>query len=275
MVISNNVMAIHAQWQLQRNALALATSLERLSSGQRINRAGDDAAGLAISEKMRAQITSIDTATRNAMDGISMVQTAEGSLNEVHSMLNRMTELATRSANGIFTETERGALDAEFQQLKSEIDRVSQGTNFNGRNLLDGSMSGANQSNLQIGATSDSHNMIGVGINNMGTGGIGLSGVNISTIEGAKAAIDSVRDAVNTVSTQRGSLGATQNRLDHVINNNSVAIENLTAAESRIRDTDMAKEMMNFTKSSILLQASQAMLAQANMVPQSVISLLR
>ena len=283
MNIQNNLMAINAQGQLAKNSLMLAKSLEKLSSGYRINRAGDDAAGLAISEKLRSQITGLETATRNAWDGISMAQTAEGSLNEVHSMLNRMTELATQSANGIYDDTDRQAMNAEFQQLKSEIDRIASSTNFNGKNLLDGSMS-ADKNALQVGDTSDAYNIMNMNVNDMSTKGLGIADLSIDTAEGARAAIGTVAEqgspgtikgAINTVSEQRGTLGALQNRLDHSINSLNTATENLIASESRIRDTDFAKEMMNYTRSNILQQASQAMLAQANLIPQGVMTLLR
>jgi flagellin len=258
--------------------------MEKLASGYRINRAADDAAGLAVSEKLRAQVTGMETAAKNAMDGISLIQTAEGSLTTVHSILNRMTELATQSANGIYTEVERQAMDDEFQQLKLEIDRISQATNFNGKNLLDGSLSGGSQLPLLIGATADSYNFLHVNINDMSSKGLGLADLSIDTAEAANIAIGTaeqqgapgtIKGAINAVSSQRGSLGALQNRLTYSIKNLETMVENLTEAESRIRDTDMAKELMNYTKYEILLQAAQAMLAQANMLPQSILWLLR
>jgi len=270
MIIQNNLMALNAQGQLLKNSLTLAKSLEKMSSGYKINRAGDDAAGLAISEKMRAQIKGLDIAARNALDGISMIQTSEGALTEVHSMLNRMAELSTQSANGIYSDTERQALNAEFQQLKSEIDRISQATNFNGKNLLDGSMS----ESLQIGDTGDNYNKMGVSVGDMSTKGLGLADIGIETIEGASAAIGNIKDSINAVSSQRAELGAGQNKLEHTISNLAVTTENLIASESRIRDTDMALEMMNFTRASILQQANQSMLAHANLIPQGVLSML-
>jgi len=271
MNIQNNILALNAQGQLLKNSLTLSNSLEKLSSGYKINRAGDDAAGLAISEKMRSQIAGLDMSSRNALDGVSMIQTAEGSLTEVNSMLGRMAELATQSSNGIYSDTERQALNDEFQQLKSEIDRVAQSTNFNGKNLLDGSMS----LNLQIGDTSNNYNLMGVSVGDMSTKGLGLADIGIDTAEGAGAAMGALKDTINAVSAQRASLGAGQNRLDHTISNLAVTSENLIASESQIRDTDMAMEIMNFTKSSILQQANLAMLAHANLVPQGVMSLLR
>ena len=489
MRIQHNIPALNSYRQLNGNNNALAKNLEKLSSGYRINRAGDDAAGLAISEKMRAQIRGLETAQKNAQDGISLVQTAEGALTEVHSMLNRMVELATQSSNGTFdNDTDRANLQKEVLQLKDEIDRISKATNFNGIDLLNGSMSaggtvtglgkivgdanaakvttpvkgkfvmgaavtaaakgtagtatiefinkegkndsitvnyigtgkvdadagaiiqelakdgrfseyefttdgngvitaeakvagqnktiitkiagqeagtgsavgqnangawkmtaapaanqayvvdgktfliknttnrendeytaadfkkeleamgytifsadgklstpgtawaagdiviktgtGASAGNadglqLQIGDTGADHNQLKLEIPDMGTKSLGISGVDVSTQAGAKDAIDKIKAAINTVSSVRGDLGAAQNRLEHTIENLGVTTENMTAAESRIRDTDMAKEMMNYTKNNILIQASQAMLAQANQVPQGVLQLLQ
>lgn len=506
MRIQNNIMAMNAHRSLGVNNNSTAKSLEKLSSGFKINRAGDDAAGLAISEKMRAQIKGLETAQANANDGISLIQTAEGALTEVHSMLNRMTELATKSANGTMQDAvDREALQSELKSLSSEIDRIAQGTNFNGINLLDGSMgtgttgaegtingtgiantgvtlsgveegvsvnfksavgavgvsaawttndtgkaeltltvSGANTNvitqsmiddaiknsskpdsaknisvkldnditlsaatdaamdidviaaeatkatdkttatvatvgggttditltsgtagadtrkltiaatgsigaavagdtgnvtlnleatkeytasevnamlssaganmtmsfegkvtgtnlagsvsggaagvydlaggaglasggglELQVGDTADSYQKVSVKVDNMGVDGLGLSGIDLSTQSGAADALKTIKNAINTVSTNRANLGALQNRLEHTVNNLSVTTENMTAAESRIRDVDMAKEMMNFTKNNILSQAAQAMLAQANQQPQGVLQLLR
>jgi len=276
MNIQNSMMALNASRTLNASQMALMKSLEKLSSGQRINRAGDDAAGLAISEKMRAQAKGLETAIRNAQDGISLVQTAEGALTEVHSMLGRMTELASQASNGIFSDSDREALNFEFQALKAEVDRISSSTNFNGTNLLDGSLSAANGGlSLQVGDTADPDNIANVDINNMGTSGLGLQDINISSLESAQAALATIREAVNSVSTQRASLGAMQNRQEHNINNLFVTIENITAAESRIRDMDMAKGMMDFSKNNILMQAGQAMLAHSNMASQSVVNLLR
>ena len=269
----NSIMAMSAHRNMVSNQMSLMRSLERLSSGQQINRAADNAAGLAISEKMRSDIASFETASRNAMDGISLIQTAEGALTETHSILNRMTELTTRASNGVLNDQQRGILNEEFQALSSELNRISQATNFNGRNLLDGSLS--NGLTLQVGNTADQHNRVNISINNMGAGGLGLSGVDISSLESAQSALSLIRDATNTVSSQRASLGAMQNRQEHTINSLGVTVENLMNAESRIRDTDMAREMMNFTRSNILTQASQAMLAQANAVAGNFLSLLR
>ena len=394
MRIQHNIAALNSYRQLSGNNSAVSKNLEKLSSGYRINRAGDDAAGLAISEKMRAQITGLETAQKNANDGISLVQTAEGALTEVHSMLNRMVELADQSANGTYDDkTDRANLQKEVKSLLDEIDRIADSTNFNGVNLLDGNLqgttvagvtaaansvqsvevSGGNVSadltakiklamdadtgavtmtgdgingitfeavgtnkadkkggvvtfkakvstadatpenakifegmtisvkvdaakadgkfvayaekafdlkagtglTLQIGDTADDFNQLTVSVGNMKAKSLGIADVDISTQAGAQAAVSKIKDAINSVSSTRGDLGAIQNRLEHTINNLSVTTENMTAAESRIRDTDMAKEMMSYTKNNILVQASQAMLAQANQVPQGVLQLLQ
>ncbi len=281
MIIQHNISAINSNRQYSYNTGQLGKSLEKLSSGYRINRAGDDAAGLAISEKMRAQITGLETAQKNAQDGISVIQTAEGALAEVHSMLNRMAELATQSANGIYETEDRNNLQAEMDALASEITRIADSTTFNGTTLLDGTMGGTSQMVLQIGDTAAQ--TIGISVGNMdaaslkvGTGtGTDVKGISITSVSSANKAIASITAAINTVSTQRAELGALQNRLEHTINNIGVTTENMTAAESRIRDVDMAKEMMEYTKNNILIQSSQAMLAQANMVPQGVLQLLQ
>ena len=414
MRIQHNIAALNSYRQLSGNNSAVSKNLEKLSSGYRINRAGDDAAGLAISEKMRAQIAGLETAQKNANDGISLVQTAEGALTEVHSMLNRMVELADQSANGTYdNKVDRANLQKEVKSLNDEINRIAEGTNFNGINLLDGSLgvavsskagtdgekvaggnagkatetvldfskivsatgniqagatvklgdqtfefvakagdaktagahevvlgtdrdasltalatkitaqkadikdsAGANSIvdtataangkvtiksaapkadannpekafeavqasttgiglTLQVGDTSDAFNKLTVSVGSMSAKSLGIADVDISTQDGASSAIDKIRTAINTVSSTRGDLGAIQNRLEHTINNLSVTTENMTAAESRIRDTDMAKEMMAYTKNNILVQASQAMLAQANQVPQGVLQLLQ
>ena len=399
MRIQHNIMAMNAYRNYSNNTSALSKNLEKLSSGYKINRAGDDAAGLAISEKMRAQITGLETAQKNAKDGISLVQTAEGALTEVHDMLNRMVELADQSANGTYdNETDRANLQKEFEQLTKEIDRIADSSNFNGINLLDGSMedgstldtyttkiaassagkstidvsvnmggnvkvqfavsSTSSQYNkaaassggtltvtlqkgksytaaeiqdilrkatgaasktkaqasvelakkatvtgagvtakssdnalaattgtaiqdkgsaltLQIGDTSDDYNQLEVSIEDMHAAKLGLTDIKISDQSSAKAAVDTIKAAINTVSSVRGTLGATQNRLDHTINNLSVMTENIQDAESTIRDTDIADEMMSYTKNNILTQSAQAMLAQANQVPQGVLQLLQ
>ena len=403
MRIQHNIMAMNAYRNYANNTSALSKNLEKLSSGYKINRAGDDAAGLAISEKMRAQITGLDKAQDNAKDGISLVQTAEGALTEVHDMLNRMYELAEQSANGTFEDgTDRKQLQKEVDQLKSEINRIADSANFNGIKLLDGSMAAngttsltgqAAQSNagvdvkivadslftakgtrselkftlkgidagkegttvngnnvtislekgkeysasdiqalllkaqasaggntsdealaavrnasvtgggvtqatggnwtrlsastanatgnngkpltLQIGDTSDSFNQLRVGIKDCHVDALGLTDMKIGDQTSAAKALDKIKSAINYVSDVRGTLGATQNRLDHTINNLSVMQENIQDAESTIRDTDVADEMMAYTKNNILIQSAQAMLAQANQVPQGVLQLLQ
>ena len=386
MVVRSNIMAVNAQRQLGMNNSQVGKALEKLSSGYRINRAGDDASGLAISEKMKAQIKGLDTASLNSQDGISLVQTAEGALTEVHNMLNRMAELATRAANGINEDSNRASLQKEVAKLQEEIDRISEGTNFNNLKLLDGSQTyagnkaligkgtangvmglsveggnlsaddtisvtisgdsvgtitvtasdntvvftttqtgkgfysitadvskvtdesvkkawagvtinfsvdqastngtykagqqqfkaGKNKSmQLQIGDTADSFNQLKVSIGDMSSAALGVDKVDISSQDGAAKAIDIIRNAIDRVSSQRASLGATQNRLEYTINNLDTASENLQAANSRIRDTDMAKMMMEYTKMNVLTQSAQAMLAQANQQPQSVLQLLQ
>ena len=400
MRIQHNIAALNSYRNLTGNNNAVSKNLEKLSSGYRINRAGDDAAGLAISEKMRAQITGLNTAQKNAQDGVSLVQTAEGALTEVHSMLNRMVELADQSANGTYDNAvDRANLQKEIASLKDEIDRIADSTNFNGINLLDGSLSTsttatlkgatigtkaavdlkftfADQFNgkdikvnlanaaagdkieatvaadgtitlkmdatkdhsasaikealanaklddvaqedrakmssllasatvtgagttglangddfaekagtvtpakgksltLQIGDTSADFNQMTVSVGDMHTAALGIADIDISTQAGAKAAVGKIKSAINSVSSTRGDLGAIQNRLEHTINNLSVTSENMTAAESRIRDVDMANEMMAYTKNNILVQSSQAMLAQANQLPQGVLQLLQ
>ena len=367
MRIQHNIMAMNAYRNYTNNTSAMSKYLEKLSSGYKINRAGDDAAGLAISEKMRAQITGLDKAQDNAKDGISLVQTAEGALTEVHDMLNRMYELAEQSANGTFEDgTDRTQLQKEVDQLKSEIDRIADSANFNGIKLLDGSMktgttvniaadtiSGTvNQTDiqlttaggkvdfgnafkkgdnvtingvtytyasqatgtdgktfkdfnalksaakkngvtiggtsssatfakagkdltLQIGDTSEKFNQLQVSINDCHVDALGLTDMKISDQDSAAKALNSIKSAINYVSDVRGTLGATQNRLDHTINNLSVMQENIQDAESTIRDTDVADEMMAYTKNNILIQSAQAMLAQANQVPQGVLQLLQ
>ena len=404
MRIQHNIAALNSYRNLTGNNNAVSKNLEKLSSGYRINRAGDDAAGLAISEKMRAQITGLNTAQKNAQDGVSLVQTAEGALTEVHSMLNRMVELADQSANGTYDNAvDRANLQKEITSLKEEIDRIADSTNFNGINLLDGSLStattatvsgaanaGTNKAGidltvtfagqyngtnlnintvthaadtltvevaadgkitlkadatksytadqikeafvkadvsaikdtelqkemkkllgtatitgkgiegvaggttfatttgtaakvnpngkaltLQIGDTSADFNQMDVSVSDMHTKALGIDDIDISTQAGAKSAVDKIKAAINSVSSTRGDLGAIQNRLEHTINNLSVTAENMTAAESRIRDVDMANEMMAYTKNNILVQSSQAMLAQANQIPQGVLQLLQ
>ncbi len=274
MRINNNISAMNTYSRLTSAQGAQAKSLEKLSSGLRINRAGDDAAGLAISEKMRGQIGGLNQAVRNAQDGISLIQTAEGGLNETHSILNRMRELAVQSANDTNTADDRAEIQKEITALTTEVTRISTDTQFNGMNLLGGTGGEAGDGNfvLQIGANAGQS--ITVGINAMGASDLSVDALDLTTQTGANSAITVIDAAIKDVSAELSSLGAVQNRLDHTINNLTTTSENLSAAESRIRDVDMAKEMMEFTKNNILNQASTAMLAQANQMPQGVLQLL-
>ena len=250
-------------------ASSLSKSTEKLSSGYKINRAGDDAAGLSISEKMRSQIRGLNKASSNAQDGISLIQVAEGALNETHSILQRMNELATQAANDTNTSKDRTAIQAEIDQLQSEINRIQSTTQFNTMNLLDGSFSGKN---LQIGALSGQK--ISVSISKMNTTLLGIDSLKMSTFSTAGKAMEAIQAAIDKVSTQRSTLGALQNRLEHTINNLDTTSENTQSAESRIRDTDMASEMVEYSKNNILSQAGQSMLAQANQQTQGVLSLI-
>lgn len=269
MRINNNIMALNAHRQLAINQANSSKSMEKLSSGFRINRAGDDAAGLAISEKMRGQIRGLKQASRNAQDGISLIQTAEGALNESHAILQRMRELAVQSSTDTNTDDDRTELQKEVSALIEELDRIGNNIEFNTQKLLDGTFTGKK---IHIGANMDQ--AITLSISNMTASGLGVNEVDISSQTGANTAISTIDEAIKTLSSQRSSLGALQNRLEHTINNLNNAAENLQAAESRIRDVDMAEEIMAFTKNSILQQAATAMLAQANMAPQTVLQLL-
>lgn len=334
MIINHNISALNAHRQLGANQAAGQNSLEKLSSGLRINKAGDDAAGLAISEKMRGQIRGLEQATTNAQDGISLIQTAEGALNETHSILQRMRELAVQSSNDTNTDSDRAELQKEVDQLAAEITRIGDNTEFNTKTLLDGEFKGtfhigANEGqnitisvddmrtdSLEVGTaftadTTDGTTLLGqdgttvigtwqaadetdpdpanhtvAGYFDAGelvlaadtaldTGTKGAIGIDISSQGAADSAITVINNAIETVSAERSKLGATQNRLDHTINNLGTSAENLTAAESRIRDVDMAAEMMEFTKNNILSQAAQSMLAQAQQQPQGVLQLLQ
>ncbi|MDF1507830.1 flagellin [Robertmurraya sp. DFI.2.37] len=324
MIINTNVSALNTYRQMGVNNNAGAKAMEKLSSGLRINRAGDDAAGLAISEKMRAQVRGLDQASRNAQDGISMIQTAEGALQETHNILQRMRELATQAANDTNVEVDRNEIQKEINELTSEINRISNTTEFNTQKLLSGGTNGGKFSaTFQVGANNGQSMTIEIvnmsakalglegaaagdsteitddgigdavhelrnGANNPANGqfsGAGVTNGTDSTITGyaldvtshaaASAAIEVINNAIETVSAQRSNLGAYQNRLEHTISNLNNSSENLSAAESRIRDVDMAKEVMEMTRANILGQASQAMLAQANQKPQSVLQLLQ
>jgi flagellin len=274
--IQNNVEAFNAHRNLTSTADKAAQSMEKLSSGYRINRAADDAAGLAISEKMRAQIGGLAQAQRNAQDGISLVQTAEGSLNEVHSMLDRMRDLKVQYLNGTLDADDKSAIVSEAKQLAQEIGNIQGTTKFNGISLLDGATPSIS---FQVGANSGE--TIDVTTSDLlGTGGVGtdiaaLSGSAASTTAWDNVSLDDIDTAIKNVSSMRSTFGAVQNRMDHRLTNLATYQENLTASESRIRDVDMAEEMTTFTKLNILQQAGTSMLAQANQAPQNVLTLLR
>ena len=272
MVVQHNITAMNSNRMLGLTQGTLSKSTEKLSSGYKINRAADNAAGLAISEKMRRQVRGLTQASTNAQDGISAVQTAEGALNEVHDMLQRMNELAVQAANDTNMTTDRDYIQSEIDALVSEIDRVANTTTFNEQCLLDGSFT---SKNLQVGSEGESKQTIALNIDEMSAGGLGLSGtIDVGTHTTAQSAIALIKTAMETVSGQRSDLGAVQNRLEHTIANLDNVVENTTAAESRIRDTDMATEMVRFSNQNILQQAGQAMLAQANQSNQGVLSLL-
>ncbi|MCP3776251.1 flagellin [Paenibacillus sp. MZ04-78.2] len=268
MIINHNLNAMNAHRNMSFNNIAQGKSSEKLSSGYRINRAADDAAGLSISEKMRTQIRGLNQAAANAQDGVSLVQTAEGAMNEVSDMLTRMKELSVKASNGTYNTSDLKAMDEEFQALGNAIDDIANKTTFNGITML-------NQStaiSIQIG--NNAGDSVAVTTQNITKTGLGLAG-GVTTSGAANAALKNIDDAIGKVNTARSEFGAVQNRLEHVFNNLSTTSENLQAAESRIRDTDMAKEMMNYTKLNILQQASNSMLAQANQAPQGVLQLLR
>lgn len=322
MVVRTNNMGINANNALTKNNSSVSKNLEKLSTGMKINRAADDASGLAISEKMKAQIKALDTASANAQDGISLIQTAEGYMGEVHDMLNRMVELAEKSANGTYelgekededayapddttaAGTDRAALQAEMDQLSAEIDRIANTANFNNNKLMNGDLKDGLK--LQIGETSTNSDKLNVSVmsfytedlfdsldedlvvDNKSEAGTNLDdladgegttktakSINISDQDLASQAAEDIRSIINNVSTQRATLGAMQNRLEYTINNLNTASENITSANSRIRDTDMAKTMMQYTQGNVLTQAAQAMLAQANQAPQGVLQLLQ
>jgi flagellin len=309
LTVNTNISALNAYRNLSVTNDSMNKSMQKLSSGYRINSAADDAAGLAISEGLKSQIGGLTVAVRNTQDGISVAQTAEGALNETTSILQRMRDLAVQAANGGSNDaTAQAAANQEFGQLKSELDRIASTTSFGGQKLLDAGMSGATGYNgtFQVGANNTTAEQINVnltaaavstltgytaaagtvaqsGVNGLGQGGLGLSTTGlvatgttpvVSGTSNAQAAIDALDNAIKGVSTVRSYLGATQNRFEHTVNNLNVAIQNTTAANSRIRDTDMASEMTNFSKSQILVQAGTAMLAQANQSSQSILKLL-
>ena len=274
MVIQHNIAAINSYRNLSTNQSALSKNLEKLSSGYKINRAGDDAAGLAISETMRSQINGLNQAVNNANDAVGLIQTAEGAMTETHSMLQRMKTLSTQAANGTYTETARKNIKAEIDALNKEITRIATTTEFNGEKPL--SPKAANQAlTFFIGATADKTNAMTVGQQIMTAEALNLDKVDVDTTTNAFKAMKSIDAAIDTVSTYRATLGAAQNRLEHTVNNLKVTSENITSAESRIRDTDMADEITAYTKNNILLQAAQSMLSQSNAMPQGVLSMLQ
>ena len=270
MIIQHNIAAVNSYRNLGINQSSLSKNLEKLSSGYRINRAGDDAAGLAISEQMRSQINGINQASKNAEDAIGLIQTAEGALSEVHSMLQRMTTLATQSANGTYNSVARGNIQKEMDALIQEIDRIANNTNCN--KVYPMSAAG-NDMTFQIGPSSGE--TLTVVTSQMTSTGLGVASLDLSEQTDSNAAIDTINAAIDKVSAFRADLGAAQNRLEHTIANLDVTSENITAAESRVRDTDMADEITAFTKNNILLQAAQSMLSQSNAVPQGVLSMLQ
>ena len=272
MVVQHNLTAMNANRQLGITTGQQAKSSEKLSSGYRINRAADDAAGLTISEKMRSQIRGLNKASDNAQDGISLIQTAEGALNEAHSILQRMNELATQAANDTNTTSDRDAIKAEIDALTSEIDRIASTTQFNTQNLLSG---GFKNKKLQVGALNGQKISITIGAMNAATLGITDALKKVDTFTNAGKAMSTFQTAIAKVSKQRSALGALQNRLEHTVANLDNVAENTQAAESRIRDTDMAEEMVEYSKNNILAQAGQSMLAQSNQSTQGVLSLLQ
>ncbi len=288
MVVQHNVTAMNANRQLGITTNVQAKSSEKLSSGYKINRAADDAAGLAISEKMRRQVRGLTQASANAQDGISAVQTAEGALNEVHDMLQRMNELAVKAANDTLTIDDRSYIQSEVAALSSEITRTAEATEFNNQYLLNGTFTGKK---LQVGSETSSANEIEINIESLSAGKIGVAAkeqtdatapvgdetdqISVMSHSLAKAAINNIKTALVKISKQRADLGALQNRLEHTIKNLDNVVENTQAAESQIRDTDMAEEMVRYSNNNILAQAGQSMLAQANQTNQGVLSLLQ
>ncbi len=273
MIVNNNASSISALSNLNSNEWAIQKSISRLSSGLKIVTGADDAAGLAISEKMRAQKNALDQARQNALDGYSMLQTAEGALNTAHNILQRLNVLAMRSANdAVLTDDDRTAINNEATALRQELDRMSATIEFNTKPLLDGSVTGAV---LQVGIDDTTNSQITVTIQSVNSADLGIDSIDLSTATGAQSALTPILNAINSVSENRGDIGAVMNRLEHTIKNIDIQYINTTAAESRVRDVDMAVEMSNFVKLQILNQTSTAALAQANMLPQSVLALLR
>ena len=272
--VYNNVEAMNSHRLLSQTNSLLGKSMERLSSGLRINRAADDAAGLAVSEEMRTQIRGMRVASRNSLDGVSLVQVADGALGNVTDMLQRIRDLAVQAANGTYTDAQRGNLDTEVQQLMNEIGKTGTDTEFNNIKILAGSVAtAASAVTLQVGA--NAAQSIAFTIATVSTTQLGIVGLAITTAAAAATAIVSIDAAIATITTARANLGSIQNRLEQTISRLGLTAENVQAAESRIRDADMAFEMINFTKNQILQQSGTAMLAQANQAPQNILSLLR
>ena len=270
MVVQHNLQAANTNRMLGQNVKAVQKSTEKLSSGYQVNRAADDAAGLSISEKMRNQIRGINQAVKNSEDGVSLIQTAEGNMNEIHSILQRMGELATKAANDVNATEDREAIKDEMTQLKEEINSIAKKAAFNGTKLLTGSFK---NKQLQVGAVAGEN--MAISISSMSSTSLQVNNLKVSTHAAASSAMTKITAAIKTVSGARSKLGAIQNRLEYTINNLKNYSENLTAAESQIRDTDMATEMTNYSKNNILQQAAQSMLAQANQSTQGVLSLLQ
>jgi len=271
--VVTNVTSLRAQSNLNKTTQAMAGHIEKLSSGLRINKAGDDAAGSAISSQLTAQEQGLKQANRNANDGVSLIQTAEGALNEMTGMVQRMRELAVQAANeGTMDATERGYLDQEFQLLESELDRVVNVTEYNGQKLVDGSVSAG--VSFQVGMNNTGNDRISISIANSGSTSLGINDELLTSSTGAQKAIAALDTALQTINTSRGTLGATQNRLEATMSNLSIMHENTASANSRIKDVDVAEESAAFTRSQILSQAGTSMLAQANSLPQSALSLI-
>lgn len=273
LVINTNVLSMNAQRNLSTTQTSLSKSMQRLSSGLRINSAADDAAGLAIATGMNANVRSMNQAVRNANDGVSLLQTAEGALNETSNILTRMRELATQASTGTVSSDQRSYIETEFKQLRSEIDRIANATSFNGTGLLNSS--GGSTTSFQIGAYNTTNDTIATTIDQANATSLGINASTVSTQAGAQASLDVLDTAIKSISQSRGSLGAIQNRLQSTINNLQINIENTSAAQSRIQDVDVAAETSALTRAQILTQAGTAILAQANQVPQTALSLLR
>lgn len=279
LTVNTNVASLNVQHNLGRASDALSTSITRLSSGMRIQRAQDDAAGLAIASRMASQINGMQQAQRNANDGISLSQTAEGAMNEVHTILQRGRELAVQAANGTYNDADRASLHAEWSQMADEIERVANTTAFNGQKLLDGSFSGAlyqvGPNSGDIVAVGELAQMNATHLGRSDSASQGLRSIDLGTAQGAQQALEVLDAAIDQVSAQRASVGSLQNRFESSISNLSITVENMGAARSRITDADFAQEVATQARNDVLLQAKTAMLAQANSMPQSVLSLLR